>query len=106
MRDSDLVKWLADKPVGFWLTFCGAFLVVAARDAERAPWRVRIVKVITAALLGLGLHESVADLLSAPQTLTMAAIFIFGQIVLDTLSALLRDKDELIALVKALRGRK
>ncbi len=106
MRESELVKWLSDKPVGFWLTFCGAFLIVAARDAERAPWRVRMVKVITAALLGLGLHENVSDLVGTPETITMAAIFIFGQIVLDTLSSLLRDKDEIIALVKAIRGRK
>jgi len=106
MKESELVKWLSDKPVGFWLTFCGAFLVVAARDAERAPIRARIGKVFTAALLGLGLHESMSKALGTPETLTMAGIFIFGQITLDTLSALLRDKDELIAVLKALRRRK
>lgn len=106
MKESELVKWLQDKPIGFWITFCGAFLVVAARDAERAPWRARFGKVITAALLGLGLHESVSEALGTPETLTMAGIFIFGQIVLDTVFSLLRDKDELIALIKAMRGRK
>jgi len=106
MRESDLVKWLSDKPIAFWLTFFGAFLYVAARDAERAPWRARMMKVITAALLGLGLHESAAAVTGWPETLTMAAIFICGQMVLDLVSALLRDKDELLALIRTLRGRK
>lgn len=106
MRDSDWAKWLADKPPAFWLTFVGAFLYIAASDAERAPWRVRITKVMAAALLGLGLSDSVAAMFGVSPTLAMAGIIVLGQIVLDAVSALIKDRAELAAMIAALRGRK
>jgi|GEM_PF-6463041 len=106
MRDSDFVTWLADKPVPWWLVVIGTAIFVGLQNEEGLPiWR-QLLKVTGSVFIGVSLGPELASWAGTPPHLTIGVVIMSVWLVVVLVLGLLADRDELIALIKALRGRK
>lgn len=83
---------MLDKEWQYWATACGALLYTAARDAEKAPLKRRVVKITSTALLAFGLAETVSGMIGVDELLAMAFLVVGGHLTLDVLVAVLSDR--------------
>lgn len=102
-----LHEFFANKPIEFWLILAGMTLYVIARDAEREPVRLRLIKTAASILLTIGLAGDLA--LRFPFLGEVGAavmIMALGLFVLDMATALIQDRDFIKEVIRKRFGGK
>ncbi|MER5174006.1 hypothetical protein [Thioclava sp. GXIMD2076] len=92
------------KPIEYWAVLAGMVIYVATRDAEREPLVKRLAKTAASAFLTVGLSPSVAPYVRGSEVLAAVAIMSVGLIVLDVLTAMVRDRDFLKDMIRKKLG--
>lgn len=78
-----------------------------SRDAEREPLSRRAVKTSASALLAYGLSPSLAPTTKGSEVLAALVVMAFALVILDTVTALVSDREFIKELVRRrLGGRK
>ena len=79
-------------------------LYAATRDAEKASWPKRVVKIAASGLLAIGLSPTVAPWLNGSEELALVAVMGFGILALDIAVAVLMDREFIKDLIKKRYG--
>jgi hypothetical protein len=93
---------MINKPIEYWLVLIGMVVYVATRDAESESIARRIGKTLASALLAAGASSQLAPYLGGSEAAAVIVIMTVGLILLDTATALLKDR----AFVKELIRRR
>lgn len=88
------------KSVEYWAVFAGMALYVIARDAETESLSRRAMKTAISALLAIGFAPTLAPYLRDSETIATVAIMGFGLFTLDTVTALITDREFVKELVR------
>jgi hypothetical protein len=83
---------MMNKPVEYWLVLIGMVIYVASRDAESESIPRRIGKTLASALLAAGGSSQLAPYLGGSDAAAVIVIMTVGLIILDTATALLKDR--------------
>lgn len=101
---------LFGKPWEFWMAFLGAMVYTITRDAEQAPVKKRIGKVIASGALGFSLADDLvkipflSGILNGSESLSAVVIMIFGLMILDAVSLLLADPNTIKKVIQKKMG--
>jgi hypothetical protein len=95
---------MPDKGFEYWAALIGAALYVGARDAEKAPVRRRLVKILSSGLLAYATSEALAQLTGWPEVLIAVGVMSLGQLLLDLASGVIQDRDFITGLVRTRLG--
>jgi len=106
MRDSDLLTWLAEKPIPWWLVVIGAGAFVGLRNEEGLPVWKQLLKVVGSVFLGVSFGPELAAWAGTPPNVTIGVVILSVWLVVVLFQGLLADRDELLAFIKAVWRRK
>lgn len=88
------------KSLEYWAVLVGMVLYVMSRDAEREPLLRRAVKTAASAFLSYGLSPTLAPLTRNSEVLAALATMALALVALDTVTALVADREFVKDLVK------
>lgn len=92
------------KPLEYWAVLVGMVFYVMSRDAEREPLVRRAVKTTASAFLAYGLSPTLAPTTRGSEVLAALAIMAFVLVLLDTLTALVSDREFVKEMVRRRLG--
>jgi len=96
---------LFGKSLEYWAVIIGMIFYVMSRDAEREPVARRAVKTVASAFLSFGLSPTLAPMARGSEVLAALAIMAFALVLLDTITALLADREFFKDLVRRRIGK-
>lgn len=88
----------------YWAVLAGTALYLAARDAEKEPLLRRVAKTAASGLLAYGGSAELAIWLNGSEIAAAVIIMAFGLIVLDTATALIKDRALFRQIIRARLG--
>lgn len=95
---------LGSKTVEFWAVIIGMSVYIATRDAETESVSKRASKVVASGFLAIGLSPVMSDYFGIGETASAVVIMAFGLIILDLLTALVKDREFMKELIKKKLG--
>ena len=94
---------MLEKTWEYWAVIAG-MAVYIARNAEGEPAFKRMSKIAAAALLAIGLSAELAAWFHISEIVATVLIMGFGQLVLDVLTAILKDREFVKDIIKSKFG--
>lgn len=88
----------------YWAVLAGTALYLAARDAEKEPLLRRVVKTAASGLLAYGGSAELSAYLRGSEIAAAVIIMAFGLIVLDTATAIIKDRALFKQIIRARLG--
>lgn len=92
-----------NKPVEYYIALAGAVLFVVMQHKEK-PIAARGTIAGISGAFGYSLAGAVSAYFGVPEILVMTALTAFGYVIMDTVGAILLDRDFFIEVVKARLG--
>ena len=93
-----------NKPPEFWAVIIGMVLYVATRDAETESIPRRMAKTGASAFLAYGLSPTIAPYVRGSETIAAVGIMAAGLFVLDTMTALVSDREFIKEMIRRRLG--
>lgn len=94
-----------EKSVEYWLALIGAAIYVALRDSEKERPIRRVLKLLSAGAITLGLSNGLAEYMNIREAWAAVALMVLGQIMLDLLTALVGDRNFMKDLIRSWLGK-
>ena len=90
------------KNIEYWAVYIGMAIWLGMRDAEQAKPHKRILKICASGALAYGSAPWLSSVLGVPEAISVIVIMGFGLIALDTMAAILSEKDVILEFARQL----